>query len=84
MEGADGEAEKKVEFDNVLLLVDGDKVKIGEPQIKGARVAGKVLGQEKGRKLRVFKYKAKSRYRRTKGHRSQFTRVKIDKISTSK
>lgn len=83
LEGANGEAGKKLKFEAVLLVVDGDKVKVGEPLVKGASVAIEVLGQEKGKKLKVFKFKAKSRYRRTQGHRSSYTRVKITKISST-
>jgi len=69
-----------VEFDSVLLLVDGEKVAIGQPTIKGARVKAKIVGQVKGPKIRVAKFKAKSRYRRVRGHRQRLTRIKIEKI----
>lgn len=84
LEGANSEPGEKLKLESVLLIVDGDKVKLGEPQIKGTSVTAEVLGQEKGRKLKVFKFKAKSRYRRTRGHRSSFTRVKVTKISSTK
>ena len=72
---------KPVEFKEVLLTVDGSTVKIGNPLIKGASVKGKVLDQIKAKKIIVFKYIPKERYRRKKGHRQQYTRVSIDKIS---
>lgn len=75
---------KKMEFDNVLLVADGDKVLLGNPQVKGARVVGEIVEEVKGDKVRVLKYKAKSRYRRVRGHRSRYTRVRISKISTTK
>lgn len=84
LEGAGGEAGKKLKFEGVLLVVDGDKMKVGDPRVKGASVTAEVLGQEKGKKLKVFKFKAKSRYRRTRGHRSSYTRVKITQISATK
>lgn len=74
------ESAKTYEFKDVLLVVDGDKVKIGEPNVKGAKVAVDILGEEKGDKIRVVKYKSKSRYRTTNGFRHQYTRVKVSKI----
>jgi large subunit ribosomal protein L21 len=72
---------RAVDFADVLLVVDGDKVTVGEPTVKGAKVSVDVMGDEKGEKLRVVKYKAKSRYRRTNGFRHQYTRVKVNKIA---
>jgi large subunit ribosomal protein L21 len=72
---------KSVEFKDVLLAVDGSTIKVGTPLIKGASVKGKVLDQVKAKKIIVFKYIPKERYRRKKGHRQHYTRVSIDKIS---
>lgn len=72
---------KPVEFKEVLLVVDGSTIKVGTPLIKGASVKGKVLDQVKAKKIIVFKYIPKERYRRKKGHRQQYTRVSIDKIT---
>lgn len=80
MGGIDG----KIEFNNVLLYVDEDRVEIGDPMVKGVKIVGKIEGEEKGEKIRVAKYKAKSRYRRVTGHRTVFTRVKVEKISLNK
>ncbi|MEK7195445.1 MAG: 50S ribosomal protein L21, partial [Patescibacteria group bacterium] len=63
-------------FDKVLLLADGDNVKIGTPYIEGAKVEADVLGQGRDRKKIVFKYHSKTRYRKKKGHRQHFTEVK--------
>lgn len=79
IEKLDVEEGAKVTFDEVLL-VSGDDVKIGQPNVAGAKVTGKVLEQGKERKIRIFKYKAKSNYRRRQGHRQPFTKVKIEKI----
>ncbi|AIF52474.1 MULTISPECIES: 50S ribosomal protein L21 [unclassified Pelosinus] len=77
VEAADGEA---VEFDRVLTLVTEGNVEIGKPLVAGAKVTGKVVSQGKGKKIFVFKYKAKSNYRRRQGHRQPFTKVMIEKI----
>ena len=69
----------KVTFDEVLLL-SGDTVKIGQPIVEGAKVIAKVLAQGKEKKIRIFKYKAKSNYRRRQSHRQPFTKVQIEKI----
>lgn len=79
IEKLDVEAGAEVAFDEVLL-VSGDRVKIGQPTVAGAKVTGKVLEQGKGAKIRIFKYKAKSNYRRRQGHRQPFTKVQIEKI----
>ena len=79
IEKLDVEAGAEVAFDEVLL-VSGDSVKIGQPTVAGAKVTGKVLEQGKGPKIRIFKYKAKSNYRRRQGHRQPFTKVQIEKI----
>ena len=79
IEKLDVEEGAEVTFDEVLL-VSGDDVKIGQPNVAGAKVTGKVLEQGKERKIRIFKYNAKSNYRRRQGHRQPFTKVKIEKI----
>lgn len=70
-----------VEFDQVLALKTEDELKVGTPYVEGARVQGKVLGQGKGKKITVFKYKPKKNYRKKQGHRQPFTSVRIEKIS---
>ena len=69
----------EVTFDDVLL-VSGEDVKIGKPNVEGAKVVGVVLEQGKEAKIRIFKYKDKSNYRRRQGHRQPFTKVQIKKI----
>jgi large subunit ribosomal protein L21 len=69
-----------VELDKVLLIGDGDNVTSGNPVIEGARVLAIVQKNGKGDKVIVFKYKAKTRYRRKNGHRQPFTTLSIDKI----
>ncbi|MCI5836938.1 MAG: 50S ribosomal protein L21 [Veillonellaceae bacterium] len=70
-----------VRFEEVLSVVDGDQAHFGAPLVKGATVTGKVLVQGKAKKIRVFKYKSKSNYRRRQGHRQPFTKVLIESIA---
>lgn len=65
----------------VFLVVDGKAVKIGTPEVSGAKVSLKVLGEEKGKKLYVQTFKAKSRYRRKKGFRPLYTHLLVQSIS---
>ncbi len=73
---------QEVIFDEVLLLQKGNKLEIGTPLVKGATVIGKILRQSKAKKLIVFKYRAKTRYKVKKGHRQPFTEVEILKIES--
>ncbi len=83
-EKLDAEEGKKVSFDKVVLVSDEKKVEVGAPYVKGVKVEGKVLEHGKGKKIIVYKYKAKKNYRRTQGHRQPFTKVEITKISAGK
>jgi large subunit ribosomal protein L21 len=76
----DKEKDEEIVFDSVLLINDDNKVLVGQPVVKGAKVKGKVVGQILGDKIRVATYKAKSRYRKVKGHRDQLTRILIENI----
>ena len=69
-----------VELDRVLLITDGNKVTVGKPAIDGAKVLATAQRNGRGKKVIVFKYKPKVRYRRKNGHRQLFTRLNIDKI----
>ena len=69
-----------VELDRVLLVAEGDKVTVGKPTIDGAKVIATSQGESKDKKLVVFKYKPKVRYRKKTGHRQLHTRLVIDKI----
>jgi len=84
IEKLEGKAKKKITFNQVLLVVDEKKVSLGQPLVKGAKVTAEILEQKKGVKIRVAKFKAKSRYRRVKGHRQQLTKIKINKITCPK
>lgn len=67
-------------FNDVLLIADGDKVEIGTPVVKDARVEAKVLKQGRAKKVIVFRYHSKTRYRKKKGHRQPFSEVNIERI----
>ncbi|HET9515015.1 MAG TPA: 50S ribosomal protein L21 [Gemmatimonadales bacterium] len=76
----DAEPGSKVTFDEVLLTSDGDKVKAGAPLVKGASVEAEVVGETKGEKIYVFKFKRRKNYRRKTGHRAKFTEIKITDV----
>ena len=77
-----GKEGKEITFKEVLLLEKNKKVEIGTPLVKGAKVVAKILAQGKGKKIIVFKYKPKTRYKVKKGHRQLYTEVEINKIIT--
>lgn len=77
IEKIDGEPESTVVFDKVLM-VDGQA---GTPYVKGAKVEAKIVKHDKGKKIVVFKYKQKKKYRRTQGHRQPYTKIEISKVS---
>ena len=78
------EVDSVAEFGEVLALSDGGEVTIGAPLVEGAKVTAQVLSHYKDRKLMVFKYKAKNRYRRKRGHRQTYTRLRIRDIELDK
>jgi large subunit ribosomal protein L21 len=73
---------EEIFFDNVLLIKKGEKIEIGKPLIKGAKVRGRIIKQGKGKKITVLKYKPKTRYKVKKGHRQPFSEVEILKIES--
>ena len=70
-----------VEFDNVLMTIDGENVTVGTPNVEGARVTAKLIKNGKAKKIMVFKFKAKKNYRRRQGHRQPYTKLSIEKIN---
>ena len=74
------DVDSEVVFDQVLAVVNDGDVKVGTPVVEGAKVTAKVLEQGKEKKNRIFKYKAKTNYRRRQGHRQPYTKVAIEKI----
>ena len=77
LEVAEGDT---ISFDEVLLVSGDEGVKVGQPLVGGASVQATVLGEMKGDKIKVMKYKRKKRYRVRTGHRQRYTRLQIDKI----
>lgn len=78
----DANANDKVTFDKVVMLVNGKKSKIGQPYVDGAVVEGSIIKNDKAKKIIVFKQRPKKGYRKKQGHRQQFSRVMINKINT--
>lgn len=79
IEKIDAQVDSTVSFDVLLMGNDGD-AKIGTPVVEGVKVEGKVVGQIRGEKIVVYKYKSKKNYRRKQGHRQPYTKVEITKI----
>ena len=69
-----------VSFDRVLMLGEGDGVKVGAPFVSGAAVKATVLAQGRGEKIRIFKMRRRKHYAKTQGHRQGYTEVRIDEI----
>jgi large subunit ribosomal protein L21 len=77
------EVGKKLDLSDVLLISDKGKITVGTPTVKGAKVSATVVDQFKAPKIIVFKYKSRQRYRVKQGHRQQYTRLMINKITTT-
>ncbi len=76
------EVDEQIDLERVLLISDGDNTTVGTPVIPGARIQATVVGEVKGPKLVVFRYKPKKRIRVKTGHRQHYTRLRIDAILT--
>ncbi len=79
-----GEVGESVELGKVLLVSTEDGVRVGDPVVAGARVTASVVEHGRGKKVIVFRYRPKTRYRRKTGHRQPFTRVAIEEIALDK
>jgi len=82
IEKIQGKAGDKVAFDQFFLIADdkGKKVEILKPSLEGKKIPAKIVEQGRAKKVLVFKYKPKTRYKKTQGHRQLFTKVEIGKI----
>ena len=76
-----GDVGAAISFDKVLIYSDGEAIDIGQPVLENVAVTGHIIEQGKAKKILVFKYKRRKRYRRKQGHRQQYTAVKIDSIN---
>ena len=81
-DGLPAQAGDKIIFEEVLLVGNDKDAKVGKPLVTGAKVEAKVIENGKAKKKMVFRYKAKTRRRKKKGHRQPFTKVQITKISS--
>lgn len=81
VEKLDGTEGSQVEFDDILLFSDGETITMGNPKIETASVKAHILEQAKDRKKIVFKYKRRKGFRKMKGHRQEYTEIKIDSIA---
>lgn len=72
--------DKQFTFD-ALMVIDGDKISVGAPLVEGATVTADLIGEVKGEKVKVLRFKAKKRVKRLTGHRQRYTQVKITKIA---
>ena len=81
VEKLNAQADEAVTFDEVLLVGEADQAKVGTPVVEVAKVEGKVLAQVKGKKIVVYKYKAKKNERKKQGHRQPYTKVEITAIN---
>lgn len=80
VEKLEGDVGSKIEFDDVLLVGDGDGVKIGAPLVKGAKVSAEIQKHGRGKKVIVYKFRRRKQYRRKNGHRQPFTEIKVTGI----
>ncbi|MGI6731209.1 MAG: 50S ribosomal protein L21 [Anaerovoracaceae bacterium] len=83
IEKLDAEAGDEVTFDKVLAFNDGNTLQVGTPILEAAKVSGSVVENGKGKKVIIFKYKAKKDYRKKQGHRQPYTMVKIESLSAN-
>ena len=77
----EGSAGDKITLDKVLLISDGNEPKVGTPYLENATVDAELLAHDKDDKVTIYKYKRRTKYRRTQGHRQSFTELKILKIN---
>ena len=77
----DGEEGANLDFDKVLLIEDGKKIKVGTPVVEGAKVSAKIISHLKGDKVIVFKKKRRKGYKKKNGHRQYLTKISIESIT---
>jgi len=75
-----GEVGSSVTFDKILMVADGENIRVGQPVLENVAVQARIVEQDKAKKILIFKYKRRKRYRRKNGHRQPFTAIRIDGI----
>jgi large subunit ribosomal protein L21 len=83
VEHLDGDVGSQIVLDSVLAARTEAGLQVGKPKLVGARVVGTILKQGRGPKIRIIKYKRRKGYRRTQGHRQDFTEIRVDQIALS-
>jgi len=81
LERLTAEPGEEVVFDKVLIVADGDQVNVGQPYVDGGKVTAEVIAHDRGKKIRIIKFKRRKDYMRRQGHRQWFTQLKITGIS---
>ncbi len=80
VESLDAKKGDTVELKEVYLIADGDKVSVGKPTLASARVTAEVVGEGRGEKLLIFKHRRRKGFRKTNGHRQNYTAIKVKEI----
>lgn len=70
-----------VDFNEVLLLANGDDIKVGKPHVSGSKVMGTIISHGRGKKIHIIKFKRRKHHMKRMGHRQDYTEVKIEKIA---
>ncbi len=83
IERIDGTVGEEIDFDDVLMIGGGEDAQIGTPRVEGAKVSGRILAQDRAKKITVFKFKRRKGYQRKQGHRQNITRVQITGIQAA-
>ncbi|QJC33900.1 50S ribosomal protein L21 [Enterobacteriaceae endosymbiont of Donacia provostii] len=80
LEKITGKIGDEIEFHNILLIYNENKLNIGNPLVQGGKIIGKIISHGKNKKIKIIKFRRRKHYRKTQGHRQLFTNVKIIKI----
>lgn len=81
VEKLEGEEGSAVTLDRVLMIADGDAIKVGSPALAGASVTAEIIGQGRGKKVDIIKFRRRKHHRKHQGHRQAFTEIKITEIN---
>ncbi len=71
----------QIVLDQVLMVAEGDAVKVGNPTVSGAKVSATVIAHGRGQKVRIFKMRRRKHYQKTQGHRQNYTEIRVDAIN---